>query len=319
MQQIERYGVIALVFLLVTIVAVSFWGDSKSPGFWSRLTGRGAKKDAVAMQTADATAPTGSTGERAIQNDLPMSPAGNAPASLVTPIDPAASTPAMSTAPAAGPSLVAAAPTQTYGAPLTTMTPPAPSYAAATPTPQPMSTPAPKPMHVASERAAAGSSEYVVQKGDNLMLIAARTLGSKNRWTEIRDLNHGVEARSLRVATKLVLPASANVSKSAAAPKAQEPAKKPAVAPASKGSKASSGSGDTYVVRKGDTLKSISERLLGSSARWKDLAASNPKLDPNHISVGTTLQLPESRSTPAPTLVAAAVIPNRSADRPHVR
>ena len=51
MQQIERYGVIALVFLLVTIVAVSFWGDSKSPGFWSRLTGRGAKKDAVAAQT----------------------------------------------------------------------------------------------------------------------------------------------------------------------------------------------------------------------------------------------------------------------------
>ena len=47
MQQIERYGVIALVFFLITIVAVSFWGDSKSPGFWSRLTGR-AKKDATA-------------------------------------------------------------------------------------------------------------------------------------------------------------------------------------------------------------------------------------------------------------------------------
>jgi nucleoid-associated protein YgaU len=313
MQQIERYGVIALVFLLVTIVAVSFWGDSKSPGFWSRLTGRGAKKDASA-QTADATAPTGSTGERAIQNDLPMSPATSAPASLVMPIDPAPSTQSSSGAPAAGSSLVAGSPTQTYGAPLTTMTPPAPSYVASAPAPQ--STPAPKPIQLASERPASGSSEYVVQKGDNLMLIAARTLGSKNRWTEIRDLNHGVEARSLRVGTKLVLPASASVTKSVAQPKAQEPMKKAAVAPASKGSKASS---ETYVVRKGDTLKSISERLLGSSARWKDLAAANPRLDPNHISVGTTLHLPESRSTPAPTLVAAAVMPNRSSDRPHVR
>ncbi|MBK7643637.1 MAG: hypothetical protein IPJ19_11430 [Planctomycetes bacterium] len=43
MQQIERYGVIALVFFLIMIVAVSFWGDNKSPGFWSRLTGREKK------------------------------------------------------------------------------------------------------------------------------------------------------------------------------------------------------------------------------------------------------------------------------------
>jgi nucleoid-associated protein YgaU len=151
------------------------------------------------------------------------------------------------------------------------------------------------------------------------MLIAARTLGSKNRWTEIRDLNHGVEARSLRVGTKLVLPASANGSKSAAAPKAQEPAKKPAVAPASKGSKSSSGSGDTYVVRKGDTLKSISERLLGSSARvegprrLESQARSEPHLR-RHDAAAPRVAL-DSR----PTLVAAAVIPNRSADRPHVR
>ncbi|MEY2808156.1 MAG: hypothetical protein RIR65_2573, partial [Planctomycetota bacterium] len=50
MQQIEKYGVIALVFLLVTIVAVSFWGDSKSPGFWSRLTG--GQKEEVAQAAA---------------------------------------------------------------------------------------------------------------------------------------------------------------------------------------------------------------------------------------------------------------------------
>src|SRR6266850_3951982 len=90
MQQIERYGVIALVFLLVTIVAVSFWGDSKSPGFWSRLTGRGAKKEATSTQMADATTPPASAAERAIQSDLPMSPAETPAAnssSLVIPIE----------------------------------------------------------------------------------------------------------------------------------------------------------------------------------------------------------------------------------------
>src|SRR6185369_1717821 len=90
MQQIERYGVIALVFLLVTIVAVSFWGDSKSPGFWSRLTGRGAKKDAVAAQTqsnpemaAQPAEPAPATGERALATELPLTPA-SAPAPAAT-------------------------------------------------------------------------------------------------------------------------------------------------------------------------------------------------------------------------------------------
>ncbi len=304
MQQIERYGVIALVFLLVTIVAVSFWGDSKSPGFWSRLTGRGAKKDASSLQSPETAATTASTGERAIQGDLPMSPATSAP-SYLTPLDPAPSTPSM---PPAGQGLVASAPPQNFGAPLT-----APM---ATPAPMPLQ----KPAFTAPERVAASSTEYVVQKGDNLMLIASRTLGNKSRWTEIRDLNHGIEAKNLKVGTKLVLPASASATKSAAQPKAQEPVKKPAIAPASKNPKPSSAAGETYVVRKGDTLKSISERLLGSSVKWKELAASNPKVDPNHISVGTTLQLPGAQAphANAPVLVAAA-LPDRSTDRPHVR
>jgi len=38
MQRIERYGVIALVFLLVTILAVSLWGESKGDGWFSKLT-----------------------------------------------------------------------------------------------------------------------------------------------------------------------------------------------------------------------------------------------------------------------------------------
>jgi len=294
MQQIERYGVIALVFLLVTIVAVSFWGDSKSPGFWSRLTGRGAKKDAPSAQTVDAAAPGGSTVERAIGDPLPLSsPGAVAPSTPVTAAAENAPAPQpLMAIPAATPTVVLAP----------TSTPPAAA--------RPASRVAPP-----AERVAAGSSEYVVQKGDSLIQIATRMLGSKTRWTEIRDLNPGVDPRSLKVGTKLAIPASAKATKQ---PGASAPVQKPATAPAVKAS--GSGSG-TYVVRKGDTLKSISEKLLGGSGNWKQLAAANPGVDPHHISVGTSLRLPgggHAASHASEPLVAAAM-PAPASDRPHVR
>src|SRR5262245_12030012 len=159
MQQIERYGVIALVFLLVTIVAVSFWGDSKSPGFWSRLTGRGAKKETPAAQTADAQAPAGSTVERAAENTLPLSPA-----------------------PTATNVASAAQPGETPIAPAPTVQP---FVAANVPQSLPPTRTDVVPPRVApaSERSAAGASEYVVQRGDSLIQIATRMLGQKSRWT----------------------------------------------------------------------------------------------------------------------------------------
>src|SRR5262249_19016375 len=135
MQQIERYGVIALVFLLATIVAVSFWGDSKSPGFWSRLTGKGAKKDAVAAQTqpnpemaAQPAEPVPPTGERALATELPLTPTTTpAPATTPEPTVAAAVPAAQTQAP-----MQAAAPMQT----------PAPAQ---TSMPMQTSTPAPAP------------------------------------------------------------------------------------------------------------------------------------------------------------------------------
>src|SRR5687767_2073483 len=70
MQQIERYGVIALVFLLVTIVAISFWGDSKSPGFWSRLMGRDKQAEVAKVD------PPTQLAERVARGGAPLSPNG---------------------------------------------------------------------------------------------------------------------------------------------------------------------------------------------------------------------------------------------------
>jgi nucleoid-associated protein YgaU len=329
MQQIERYGVIALVFLLVTIVAVSFWGDSKSPGFWSRLTGKGAKKDAVAAQTtpspetvAQATQPTEpapTTSERALAPELPLSPTSTpAPAPTSPPTTPPTTMgpPAMATyqatpPPASAPNPTPAPVVQAMSKPVVAPSPRAPA-------------PVERTMTVASVPVSssypAASASYTVQKGDSLMRIAAKTLGSKERWTEIRDVNRGVDPHGLHVGQKLVIPASA---KAGADAKHVVPAKKPATAPAAE--KPASSSTGTYLVHKGDTLKSIAERHLGSRERWKEIAAANPKIDPNHLAVGMSLKLPHAKSS-APHMdakeepaLAAATPREISSGHPHVR
>lgn len=296
MQQIERYGVIALVFLLVTIVAVSFWGDSKSPGFWSRLTGRGVKKEAPSAMTADASTPSASTTDRAIQGDLPMNQVANPATAPMSPV--AAAEPAP----------------QPITAPRVVQEQPAPAPVTK-PSIDPTPAPATRTAHVVPASAPpSASSEYVVQKGDNMMQIATRMLGSRSRWTEIRDMNPRVDPSRLKVGTKLAMPVSASAAKSGASAKA--PVHKPAVAPASKEHLSpKSGSGGTYLVHKGDTMKSIAEKELGDRARWKEIASANPHVDANHLPVGTSLRLPGQRSEP---LVAAAMTSDLSS-RPHVR
>lgn len=51
-------------------------------------------------------------------------------------------------------------------------------------------------------------------------------------------------------------------------------------------------SGQTYVIRKGDTLWSIAERTYGSGKKWRDIAALNPTIDPRKLAVGQQILLP---------------------------
>lgn len=271
MQQIERYGVIALVFLLVTIVAVSFWGDSKSPGFWSRLTGRGAKKEATADQVSNMIPPATST-ERAIDSSLPLT-ANDAGAATGTewPAPPTVtSNDPWTTTPTAPPEIAA----QGYTAP---------------PAPPAHTEPAPRVQATAVATVPAGP-QYTVQKGDSMIRIAARTLGSGDRWTEIQALNAGLDPRSLRPGMKLVLPATAKMEKSGSAVPARATTK-----PKSGGTKTTG----TYVVRSGDTLTGIAARLLGDGDRWRELVAANPGLDPKRLFVGKSIRVPAPGAQPA--------------------
>lgn len=47
-----------------------------------------------------------------------------------------------------------------------------------------------------------------------------------------------------------------------------------------------------YVIQRGDNLYRISERLLGSTRRWKEIQDLNPGLDPTKLKVGQKIKIP---------------------------
>lgn len=54
--------------------------------------------------------------------------------------------------------------------------------------------------------ATAGAGEYVVKKGDTFESIAGKTLGDKNQWRKIQDVNPGVDPGALKIGQKIKLP-----------------------------------------------------------------------------------------------------------------
>ena len=79
MQRIERYGVIALVFLLVTILAVAVWGQRKNQSLLSFL--KSDKPDDLAL-VEPPSATTGATGLPLSDPSHAVSPTSNADANL---------------------------------------------------------------------------------------------------------------------------------------------------------------------------------------------------------------------------------------------
>jgi nucleoid-associated protein YgaU len=335
MQQIERYGVIALVFLLVTIVAVSFWGDSKSPGFWARLTGKAKKQDVAQLEPqpfAPLATPPATTSEQALQTSLALNPTPTPGADVAFT---SGAAPAPATTPIVAPTGGAAGgfdPLSTGGAlppaSLPTSTPPAGTLAtpfvpgAAPADASPAAQPELAPPHAPIVEPV--PHEYLVQKGDSLARIARRTLGREDRWTEIQALNGGVSPSSLKVGMKLKLPAGATAAPAMLASATKPAPSKPATSKSStpkattattaKKAESTSEGSSFYTVKKGDTLNAIAERRLGAKSRVREILALNPGLDPQRIGVGAKIKLPAGEKR---ELVAANVSP--ASARPQVR
>lgn len=47
-----------------------------------------------------------------------------------------------------------------------------------------------------------------------------------------------------------------------------------------------------YTVKKGDTLSSVAQRLLGKASRWREIAVANPGIVPERLKIGQTLVIP---------------------------
>ncbi|MFM7282043.1 MAG: LysM peptidoglycan-binding domain-containing protein [Planctomycetia bacterium] len=279
MQQIERYGVIALVFLLVTIVAVSFWGDNKSPGFWSRLTG---SKTAV-VEDKNMTPPP-SNGELTQVTPLPVGGDGMAPGTLPTVGGEAR---IGADAPFSSP-INAPMADNTVGSEVSTPV-------AVTPIVQP---------DISSKTA---GTKYIVKSGDSPARIAKRQLGSESRVNEILALNPGLNPKNLKVGQELILPVVSAQTSAQPVAESAKPAGPSAGKPiAPSAPKTPSKGGRSYKVQKGDTLSAIARRELGSASRAKDIQSMNPGLDPAKLKVGQTITLPGG--SPA---VAANVEPKR--------
>ncbi|HUR27437.1 MAG TPA: LysM peptidoglycan-binding domain-containing protein [Planctomycetota bacterium] len=275
MQRIERYGVIALVFLLVTILAVAVWGQRKNQSLLSIFkrdkTPEVAKIDGgptgSALPTSGAlglSSPTHELTPGILQDPLPGTALAG-PTDVTTILTPPA-----------GPGIKAV--TFEQSSPLIPQSGTTSSPLIADPPPSPGGFLTPAPIVAPIDN---GARVYTVKPGDTLGSIAGRELGSTKRWKEIEALN-GVKPERLKVGMEIKLPLGAASLEPQVLVKRDAP-----VADAPKVAK-----GTTYSVRSGDSLSRIAASQLGDANRYAEILALNPGLDPQRLSIGQSLRLP---------------------------
>jgi len=183
--------------------------------------------------------------------------------------------------------------TDTSPPPTLVTTSPPPTLVTTSPPPVPYVPPPAPPAPPAT------GTEYTVVQGDTLAKIAkAHGVTLK----ALQDANQGVVPTKLKIKQKLTIPAGG-----AAAPSAAGTAAGTDV------TGASTGGGETYAVKSGDTLSKIAK---AHGVTLKTLEAANPKVDPSHIKVGDKLKLPAKAEAAAPAPAPAPVAPLAPAAAP---
>ena len=299
MQRIERYGVIALVFLLVTIVAVSLWGEQRKTGglfHFLRRDSKSAQVDRLVAEAPQRELPAWDVAKSGTQEDRTLALSQELDG---TPLPPATSAPGPLTPSATPDPLVKESQFQPEQAPLVGDIAKPQLVVQQAPILDPPL--APKP------------STYTVQKGDTLGQIAQRELGSVKRLPDLLEANPKLDPRKLQPGQVIRLPVEGSAQPSQVAQQnLQLPPKSPPIAdrkttqePLQQVAKQQEvPTGRSYTVQRGDTLGQIATRELGSSKRMSEIVALNKGLDPNHLLVGRTLVLPAGEKPAAPAKVA---------------
>jgi|GEM_PF-1488581 len=167
---------------------------------------------------------------------------------------------------------------------------------------------APEPLPEATPRRTSvrPAGTVTVAAGDTLSALAARHLGSGQRWDDLLAANSDVLERpeALREGMTLRLP---GVVTPAASGRATSTAPVPATA--------SAPTGPTYTVKAGDNLTRIATRALGDGQRWDEIFAANrDQLDnPGQVREGMVLALPAGAPASAGPAASAPTPPAPSA------
>lgn len=112
-------------------------------------------------------------------------------------------------------------------------------------------------------------ASYAVKKNETLMLIAFKIYGDYGKWKELAKLNEGLNVNSLKEGDTLQYYAPV-----------QEFVWSP--------------EGNPYLIKKGDTLGTVSNDTYGTTKFWRDIWSNNKPLikDPNKIFAGFTIYTP---------------------------
>ncbi len=165
---------------------------------------------------------------------------------------------------------------------------------------------------------ASGLRTYKVKSGDTLGEIALQKLGTSRVWKMICEVNPGLTASKLIVGRTIKLPSQSSVDlvlakRSNAVPKGKaKGSKKPAL---KSPSSVASAAAVTYTVREGESLWRIAERQLGNGARFQEIVQLNPKIDPNRLRVGQKLQMPRASKAPRSSAPIAKKVAPKSKGR----
>lgn len=299
MHSIERYGIVALLFLVVTVVAVLMWDGNKEKS----TEVAGSEPIANAAGAAAASVPRGADAGSARRLSLV---AESQPGPLLRRARGGRAAQAERAFEAeleTQGSETGGLETRREAAPLDSdpRPPEAEAFGASSQGQTPREQLAPEqvigqravPLEAGTARPASvatGTYAYTVRAGDTLSEIAQRELGSAKRWQELVAANPGLDPAKLRVGKSIQVPgAKAGVN----------PGASPKTAAASKVKSQVAGSVKTWKVGKGENLWRIAERALGDGKRWGEIAKLNPKVNPDKLVLGQVLALPGSVGAPA--------------------